>query len=112
MKVKELITKDITVDVYDNVCESLAIAFCGSLKLTPEGEARFAKALELDVDLDEDYGTAIVNVEDESSPDGWKRNLKQARDFFYSAAGYCKDSDWDRWFVENDWTVENSALVF
>ena len=36
MKIKDLLEMEIDVDVYDNVCEELAIAFCGATKLTEE----------------------------------------------------------------------------
>ena len=41
MKVKDLIKEEIDVDVYDNVCEELAIAFCGSVELTEYGKKHF-----------------------------------------------------------------------
>lgn len=34
MKVRDFIKQSIDVDVYDDVCEELAIAFCGPMELT------------------------------------------------------------------------------
>lgn len=98
MKVKDLIKMDIDVDVYDNVTDDgIAIAFCGALELTDEGKAKFEIALNLDIEsLDE--SVCIVDVDGEN----WKRNLKNASEFFYSAAGYCADSDYQKWFKESE----------
>lgn len=97
MKVKDLIKMDIDVDVYDNVCDDIGIAFCGALELTDAGKAKFEIALNLEVESLDD-GVCIINVEDEFFPDNWKFNLRQAKDFFYSAAGYCSEADWNTWF--------------
>jgi len=112
MKVRDFIKIDEDIDVYDDVCEALAIAFCGPLELTEAGEKHFAEVLDYDIKLDfsGSIPTAAVRVNSEDDKE-WKRKLRNARDFFYSAAGYCKDSDWDKWFVENDYTVENSSLL-
>lgn len=112
VKVREFIKFGEDIDVYDDVCEALAIAFCGPLELTEEGKNHFADVLDYDIELDFSGSiyTAAVCVDGDDG-DGWKLRLKKAREFFYSAAGYCKDSDWDKWFVENDYTVENSALL-
>lgn len=101
MKVKDLIKMEVDVDVYDNVCEELAIAFCGSVELTEHGKFYFEIALNLDVELDEENGIAIVDVEDEFFPDLWKFNLKQAEEFFYACAGYCSDKKYNEYFVSN-----------
>lgn len=96
MKVAEFIKREDDLDVYDNVCEEIGIAFCGPLKLTAEGKLMFADVLEYEIDVDEDYGCAIVNVD---LPD-WETRLRNAKRFFYAAAGYCDADDWDRWFKD------------
>lgn len=96
MRVGEFIKMEICVDVYDNVCEELGIAFDGPAKLTAEGKREFADVLEYEIDVDEYYGTAVVDID---GPD-WKSKLKQAKRFFYGFAGYCSDEDWNRWFKE------------
>ena len=100
MKVKDLIKEEIDVDVYDNVCEELAIAFCGSVELTEYGEKHFYTALNLDVELDENNGVAIVNVETENGKP-WESNLRKAQEFFYSCAGYCSDEKYNKYFKSN-----------
>ncbi|MGM9598709.1 MAG: hypothetical protein ACI3VY_02180 [Faecousia sp.] len=98
MKVRDLIEQSIDIDVYDDVCEELGIAFCGPLKLTEEGEKEFSEALDYEVELNSNY--AIVSVD---APEGeWQKRLKKAKKFFYAAAGYCDADDYDRWFKEEE----------
>ena len=98
MKVKDLIEMDIDIDVYDSVCDDIGIAFVGAQKLTEAGKAKFAQTLELEVEICGDV--CIVNVEDETDPEKWKSNLKNAKQFFWAAAGYCPVSDYERWFLD------------
>ena len=103
MKVKDLLPMEIDVDVYDNVCEELAICFCGPIELTEAGKARFAEVLEYDCKLycsRFDGNCAVINVDD---PDEkvMMHKLEQAQRFFVSAAGYCADEDFSLWFVED-----------
>ena len=94
MKVKELLKMEIDVDVADDVCESLYIAFCGPIKLTPAGKREFADVLEYEVDVWEDGGCACVHVDG----DDWKHKLKRAKELFYSLGGYCDDDLYKKWF--------------
>lgn len=86
------------IDVWDNVCEELGIAYCTGTKLTKEGEEYFKEVLDYDIDVDEDYCTAIIDIDDEEGI--WQKKLRKAKEFFYSAAGYCAESDYDKWFAE------------
>ena len=95
MTVRDLIKQDIDIDVYDDVDESLGIAFCGPLVLTDEGERHFGEALGLEISLVNDV--AIVGVDDDDEKT-WKRRLKIAKEFFEAAAGYCDSDDYDAWF--------------
>ena len=85
MKVREFIGLPIDVDVYDNVCEELGIAYCGAYKLTDAGEARFEEVMDMDIELDEDNYIAIVDVDGDEGV--WQHNLHIAKDFFESIAG-------------------------
>lgn len=101
MKIKDLLEMEIDVDVYDNVCEELAIAFCGATKLTEEGREHFANVLEYDVNILENSflgQVAIVDVDDKEGV--WQKKLEGAKELFYSLAGYCSSTDYDRWFVD------------
>ena len=103
MTVKDLIAMEVDVDVYDDVCEELGVAFVGPLELTERGKTKFAEVLDYEVTLvTESYGglpAFIVHVDD---PDDnvWKRKLKMAKEFFDSAAGYCYYEDYPKWFKE------------
>ena len=103
MTIRELINQEIDIDVYDDVCEELAIAFCGPQLLTEEGEKEFEDIMHFPVRINpHSYGNlpaAIVLIDD---PDEavWQERLKKIERFFYGAAGYCSCEDYDRWFVE------------
>lgn len=86
--------KDIDIDVYDDVCEDLAIAFIGPVKLTPEGEKRFKEVLGYQVELGD--RTVIVKCDGEN----WKKKLHNAKELFHSAAGYCPESEYRMYFEE------------
>ena len=103
MKVSDLIRKEIDVDVYDDVDESLGIAFCGPLYLREEGVEQFGEVLDYEVDMI-DFGgdgqVAVVKCDDPKEK-VWRRRLHMAKEFFYAAAGYCTDSEWDAWFFDD-----------
>ncbi len=86
------------IDVYDNVCEELGIAYCGGIELTKAGEEYFKEVLDYEIEIETNprYSVAIVDVDKRD----WKSRLRKAKEFFYSAAGYCKDSDYRKWFRE------------
>ncbi len=98
MTVKDLIRQDIDIDVYDDVCESLAIAFCGPMELTDEGSKHFAEVMEYEVQMQRN-AVAIICV-DHDTEQIWKHRLRKAKEFFKAAAGYCAADDYDKWFKE------------
>lgn len=103
MTIRDLIKEEIDIDVYDDVCEKLGIAFCGPCVLTDEGEKEFADIMGYQIKINPcSYGglpAAIVLIDD---PDEavWTERLEKAKRFFDSAAGYCASSDYDRWFKD------------
>lgn len=98
LTVRDLLKMDIDIDVFDNVCESLSIAFVGPVVLTPAGQQAFANVLDLPVHFTNGY--AVVDVD---GPEGvWQRRLNLAKRLFESAAGWCSEADYDRWFEEAD----------
>lgn len=100
MKVQDLVGMGIDVDVYDNVCDDIGIAFCGPMVITDLGKEKFKTALNLECELitRNGYTECTVNVESGLHPDAWKANLKEAKQFFYAIAGYCSADDYDLWF--------------
>lgn len=99
MKVRDLLKMHTVIDVVDDVCEELYIAFCGAYELTPEGEEHFKEALDYDIELGRNI--VIVHVDDDNER-VWKRKLRKAKELFESLAGYCSCKDYDRWFREVD----------
>lgn len=103
MKVKDLIEQEIDVDVYDDVCDEIGIAFCGPIGLTEQGMKKFAEVMEYEIKLHtvNGYDEAQVKIDDEDEKI-WKRRLRKAKEFFWAAAGYCAADDYDKWFVLPD----------
>ena len=105
MTVREFIKRDDDIDVYDDVCEELGIAFCGPLELTPEGEKQFSEVMGYEIEIIPGEETwsgldhAIVHVDD-ADDKTWKRRLRKAKEVFESAAGMCPADDYDTWFKE------------
>ena len=99
MKVKELLTMDVDIDVLDDICDALEIAFVGPAKLTDEGLKEFADVLEYEVKLHEDDGYCIIPCDDDPSVK-WRTKLHKAAELFYALAGYCSAKDYDKWFLE------------
>lgn len=105
MKVKDLLEQEICIDVYDNVCEELAIAFDGPMELTEAGKQKFAEVLEYDVSLMSvhDHHANVITVLDVDDPDEveFERKLAAAKELFESMAGWCTMDEGREWF--KDW---------
>ena len=102
MKVQDLLEvyKGSAIDVYDNYTEELAVAYCGE-KLTAEGKERFAEVLEMEIEaLYDDSVIIAVDQEHGKSMAECERRLALAKEMFYGMAGYCSESDFNRWFCE------------
>lgn len=100
--VREFIAQDVDMDVYDDVTDELGIAFVGPMELTDEGKEHFAQVLDLEMMVKEapGFGTNAYVLIDGTDGNGWKKRLKQAKEFFEAAAGYCSADDYDRWFKQ------------
>ena len=93
MKVKDLIKMGIDIDVYDDVCEELGIAFCGPIELTAKGASEFEDVLDYEVEINNHCCIVLIDQYED-----WEFRLGRARKLFYSLAGYCSADDWDAWF--------------
>ena len=92
MKVRDLIKTEIDIDVIDDYTAELEIAFVGPIKLTEEGEKQFYEVMEYDVKLhSDDSSTCIVHCENDVQ-------FRKAEQFFYAAAGWCSEKNYDKWF--------------
>ena len=95
MKVRELIKTNIDIDVYDDYDERLGIAYCYGYGVTEEGEKRFKKALDMDVELVNGFGGTVGIVHCETG-----KEATRAMNFFNALAGWCSSEDFDKWFTE------------
>jgi hypothetical protein len=96
MTVKDLInnyTGD-DIDVCDDYDERCNIAFCTGYKLTEEGEKRFSKALDLEVELVDEYGGYVVGII--HCENG--KEATAAKELFYGLSGYISDEAFDKYF--------------
>ena len=100
MKLRDFIKHEVDIDIYDDVYDGIGVCFCGALKLKPEGEKRYADILDLEVEQFASY-LAVIHIDDPDE-ETVKRRYRLAKDFFWSAAGYCADDDWHRWFYEQE----------
>ena len=101
MKVKEFIKQSVDIDVFDDICEELYIAFCGPMELTPAGKKHFREVLGYEVEL-HNNGAAIVGIVhiDDPDDDVWEARLEKAKEFFEACAGYCTVDEFEKWFKE------------
>ena len=113
LKVLHLLMLNEDVDVYDDVCEELGIAFCNpfdddkvhmwSEYLTEEGMEKFREVLFYPAHIvkqiinGDEFYNFIVEIDDEDDK-VWKKRLRKEKEFFESAAGYCSCEDYDNWF--------------
>ena len=100
MKVKDLLEMEICIDVYDNVCDELSIAFEGPMELTEAGKQKFAEVLEFKATMHYNgYDTiALIDVDDEDEAE-FERKLAAAKELFEDMAGWCTVDEWNEWFI-------------
>ena len=100
MKVKDFISQEIDIDTY-NTYTDYVICFCGPCKLTAEGKKEFADILDLDVVICEytngyeKWAEIIIPNNEEE-----EKVYKIVKHFLASAAGYCSESNYNKWFKE------------
>ena len=100
MKIKDLLSMEIDIDIANTVTDDLWPAFCGPLALTPEGAKEFADVLELNITaIDAENAVAVIQVD--APGELWKHNFIRARKFFCAAAGYCAAAEYEKWFKED-----------
>lgn len=99
MLVKDMFTKEFydkygDIDVYDDVCEELGIAFCGAL-LTDEGKEHFAMVLYDEAEINDGVAVVLLDCMAEGK---WQKHLRMLEELFEGVAGYCAEDDWNKWF--------------
>lgn len=101
MKIRDLLSTDVDIDITNNVTDDFAAAFVGPLKLTEDGEKEFADVLDYDVVLSDGCAEIIVHRPDDDALNNiieWRMRWFKASRFFNSAAGYCSEEHFKRWF--------------
>lgn len=98
MRIRELMTFEIDVDIANNVTDSLGCCLVCPMKLTEEGEREWGDVLDYVVDVhgDDNYAECIV---DDDPNIKWQTKKKRLNYFLSSAAGYCSEDDYDKWFI-------------
>ena len=102
MLFKDFIAQEIDIDTYNSYTD-WGICFCGPCKLTDEGKKEFEDILDLEVEICKDtffgYGDcAIVEVIELPHKDE-EKIYRKVKNFLASAAGYCSESNYDKWFI-------------
>lgn len=95
LTVEELLKMDIDIDIIDDYDERCYIAFCGGYALTEEGKKKFSHMLDREVEIHTDtrgYEWGVISAENAKEAD-------EAKEFFYSLAGFCPDSLFNKWFM-------------
>lgn len=91
MKVRDLLeVEDVSMDVYDDYDERCGIAYESGYVLTDAGRERFAAALDIPILMIRD-GTIVLHCEG-------AKQAQACKELFYSMAGYCGVTDFDKWF--------------
>lgn len=101
MTVRDFIKQEIDIDVYDDVTEGFGICFVGPLWLTDKGKRHFAEVPDLEIEMHEESGNAVVKIDD-CEESVWQKRLDQVKELFYAAAGYCSKDDYIKWFTEQE----------
>ena len=96
MPIREFIKQEVDIDVLDDICEELYIAFVGPLDLTDEGEMYFADVLGMEIEVRDDIAVVHINK------NHWRERLSKAKEFFEAAAGYCANDDYEKWFKDEE----------
>ena len=112
MKVEDLLTVCILGDFYGNIADEIGIAveFEGKNPLTDEGMKKFRTALNFEIksihqdiiviDTEKYFKDKNINIEkyDFESRKGMPKQILNLIDFFWYYAGYCSQSDYDKYF--------------
>lgn len=101
MTIRELMKHDIDIDVYNNITDDEAVALVCPMELTEEGEQEWGDVLNyiVEVNTDGNYSYAICICDDNPNIK-WQTKKKRLTNFLWSAAGYCSEENYDKWFLD------------
>lgn len=104
MKIRDMFTASFyekygDVDIYNDVTDDMASAFCG-MELTAEGREHFKIVLGVPVEIVSNrYGHDVICKIDDMG-DAWEMDWREIAKLFDAAAGYCGVDDYETWFKE------------
>ena len=101
MKIKDLLNREIDVDILNDYLDADIPAFCGPQGLTKAGIEHYKEVLDLEIELDSrpEPKWAEIKLDNYSEKEA-ERLFNAAYDFFASAAGYCSVTKYDKYFKE------------
>lgn len=97
MKIRDLLTQEIDIDVCDSVYDSYYHAFVGPVELTEDGIKEFADVLNYDIYVYDSDRIAIIDLD---NIDDYAIRHRRAKYFFAVLAGYVEDSLFKQWVKE------------
>ena len=63
IKIRDLIEKEIDIDIYDTYDETISIAFCGPILLTKEGEKEFSDILDFELEYGNEFFSYLLHFQ-------------------------------------------------
>ena len=93
--IRELLKVEIDIDVYDSLTEELGIAFCGPIQLTEAGIEKFGDLLDFRVEITKNKYVFQALVDAQNT-----KEVRRLCELFESMAGYCSESDYNKWFQD------------
>lgn len=101
MTIRELMNHKVDVDIYNNITDDEAICLCCPLELTDEGEKEWGDVLDYVVEVTTDNNYSYAECICDDDPDiKWQTKKKRLTKFLWSAAGYCPEEDYNKWFLD------------
>lgn len=105
IKFKDLLRKEVDIDMGDTIVDGLYGCLVGPIYLTENGEDYFADILECDVQIDCDSEDVLCwdygFLELDNTTD-WEHKRRLAKKFISYAAGYCNEETWNEYFKDEE----------
>ena len=104
MKIRDLLTTDMDIDVYSDTYDLDGWAVCPPVIVTEEGEKEWGDVLDHEIKLSSAFGypCALFNVGECADEDEEYAKTLRTIEFLESLAGYCSCEDYDKWFIIPD----------
>ena len=101
MKIKDLLNREIDVDILNDHFDEDIPAFCGPQGLTEAGIEHYKEVLALEIELDSSPNPKWAEIKlDNYSEKEATRLFNAAYVFFADAAGYCSVTKYKKYFKE------------